>query len=69
MDPKIDTGRERQWVQFRQTSIGPSDRHLKKRNVGHQFRKTPIEPADRHWQKRDSGFSSDRYQSAPQTDT
>ena len=55
MNPQTDTGRERQWVQFRQTSIGPSDRHLKKRNVGHQSRKTPIETPDRHWQKKTVG--------------
>ena len=52
MNPQTDTGRERQRVQFRQTSIGPSDRHLKKRNVGHQSRKTPIETPDIHWQRK-----------------
>ena len=54
MNPQTDTGRERQWVQFRQTSIGPSDRHLKKRNVG---------------QERNSEFSSVRHPLITQTDT
>ena len=65
MNPADRPSTERKiWVQSRKTSIGPSlDRHLQKRNIGHQLKQTLIEPLRQKLTKRNTGFSPDIHQS------